>query len=114
VGTMETNTIPLRRIGSTIKVCPVCSGDKAVVNPFEQQYETACYLCGGTGTVDTKAVCTCGRPLIWEYKGFKVCNAQVCWQEVDDFVEKASKTASTTTIAADWDEEQWRNFYGCC
>jgi hypothetical protein len=84
----------------TVRPCPQCRGTGSFVNPLENRFDKPCSLCGGTKTVDTSRVCVCGRPIIWKYKGYLICNDAECFNRVNEIEKSAKQRAEVERLAA--------------
>jgi len=72
--------------------CPMCSGHGFTVEPFNQKHERrGCSLCGGTTELYPDDICSCGRPIIWTYRGYLICNSIGCEIEVDNIHKDAEE-----------------------
>ena len=89
----------------TIRPCPSCFGHP-LSDPFNQvRLDISCLVCGGTGTVDLAAICACGRPLCFVYKGQKVCASIACLLEIDKKSKEVENKTVTLPIITDQSDD---------
>jgi len=101
----------------SVRPCPVCEG-RVYLTAQEQYIDPPCPCCGGTNTVDIEKFCNCGRPIVWEYKGFLICASKACHDAVDKHVEAAKEKKTIVEKAKllpeddDESEPWWNRFHG--
>jgi hypothetical protein len=95
----------------TVRPCPACGG-RQITSPFVQEFDPACIVCGGLGTVDLSKVCDCGRPIVFKIQGKEVCTALPCQVEAVAKAKKVTVVNPAAKFPHEMDKEEYERYMG--
>ena len=89
---------------TSVRTCPICEG-RVYLSAHAQYIDPPCPCCGDTGTVDIEQFCTCGRPIVFKYKGYVICASKACRDAVDKVLEKDTEKKKITNAVKKLEED---------